>query len=198
MSLLAGFPVGWAIAGVLTLGVPLAVLGMAYGALVGLGYVRPGTFALAALLWLVGFPLSRLAHETFTPVVLGGQPTPPDDILTFLAFQGLVSMGFAVGFVWMFERITPPWLVNIKDHNPAAEQVYARYAQYAAVVWETRERRRARRSVRLADRHATADAPGASPDGPRDPASRRSRAIPGTRSAAAPGCPARRALTARP
>jgi hypothetical protein len=158
MSLLAGFPVSWAIVGVLTLGVPLALLGGVYGVIVALGYFKPGTFTPAALFWLVGFPVSRLVHETFTPAVLGGSPTPPADVLTFLAFQGLVSMGFAIGFVWMFERITPPWLVSIKDHNPAAEQVYARYAHHAAAMWEARERKRARRSVRLAGQPATAAA----------------------------------------
>jgi hypothetical protein len=158
MSLLAGMPVGWAIVGMLTLGVPLALVGGAYGVVVGLGRVRPGTFAPAALFWLVGFPVSRLVHETFTSVVLGGQPTPPDDVLTFLAFQGLVSFGFAIGFVWLFERITPAWLISIKDRNPAAEQLYARYTTYAAAVWEARERRRARRTVRLGTQRDAAPA----------------------------------------
>jgi hypothetical protein len=63
----------------------------------------------------VGFPLARLAHETLTPVLLGGNPTPPDDVVTFLAFQALVSMGFAIGFIWLYERITPAWA----DHHVA-------------------------------------------------------------------------------
>jgi hypothetical protein len=150
LSLFAGLPVSWAIVGVLTLGLPLALFGGAFGVLVTLGYIRPGTFAPAALFWLVGFPVSRLSYETLTPVVLGGNLTPPDDILGFLAFQGVVSLGFAIGYIWMFERITPAWLVKIKDHNPAAEQLYSRYAHHAAVMWEARERRRARRSDRPA------------------------------------------------
>jgi hypothetical protein len=145
LSVFAGLPVSWAIVGVLTLGLPLALFGGVFGVLVALGYFRPGTFAPAALFWLVGFPVSRLAYETLTPVVLGGNLTLPDDILGFLAFQGLVSLGFAIGFIWMFERINPPWLVKIKDHNPAAEQLYSRYAHHAAVMWEARERKRARR-----------------------------------------------------
>ena len=152
MSALAGLPVSWALVATLTLGVPLALLGGVYGVLVATGRFKPGTFTPAALFWMVGFPVSRLVHETTTPVVLGGSPTPPDDVLTFLVFQALVSLGFAIGFVWLFERITPPWLVSIKDHNPAAEQLYGRYAHHAAVMWEARERRRAHR----ADRPATA------------------------------------------
>jgi hypothetical protein len=154
MSLIAGFPVSWAVGGMLTLGVPLALLGGVYGVIVALGHFKPGTFAPAALLWLVGFPVSRLVHETFTPVVLGGNPAPPDDVLTFLAYQALVSFGFAIGFVWMFERITPPWLISIKNHNPAAEQLLARYTAYAAVVWEARQRKRARRTVQAKTRRS--------------------------------------------
>jgi len=156
MSALVGFPLSWALVGTLTLGLPLALLGAVYGVLVAMGRFKPGTFTPAALFWMVGFPLSRLAYETYTPVVLGGSPTPPDDILTFLAFQALVSMGFAIGFVWLFERITPSWLVSIKDHNPAAEELYVRYSHHAEAMWQARERKRARRSVRLADRPAVA------------------------------------------
>jgi hypothetical protein len=150
MSMIAGLPAGWAIVATLTMGVPLALFGAGYAVLVTLGHIKVGVFAPAALYWMIGFPVSRLAYETLTPVLLGGGPRPPADILTFLAYQGLVSLGFAIGFIWMFERITPPWLVNIKDHNPAAEQLYTRYAHHAAVMWETRERRRARRADRPA------------------------------------------------
>lgn len=145
MAALVGQPIGWALTGAVTLGVPLALLGGGYGAVVGLGLVRPGVFTPAAVLWLVGFPFARLLHETITPVLLGGSPTPPESIPTFLAFQALISPGFAIGFVWLFERLTPAWLVSIKDHNPVAERVYARYAVHAAALWEARERKRARR-----------------------------------------------------
>ena len=157
MSLFAGFPVGWAIVGTLTLGAPLALFGAGYAVLVALGRFKVGVFAPAAVYWMVGFPVSRLVHETMTPAVLGGSPTPPDDVLAFLAFQALVSLGFAIGFIWLFERVAPAWLVTIKGRNPAAEQLYSHYAHHAAAMWEARERRRARRSDRLGDR-STADA----------------------------------------
>jgi hypothetical protein len=156
LTALVGLPVSWALVGTVTLGVPLALLGGVYGMLLAAGRFKPGTFTPAGLYWLVGFPLSRLVHETMTPVVLGGSPTPPADIPTFLIFQALVGLGFAIGFIWLFERITPAWLVSIKDHNPAAEQLYGSYAHHAAAMWEARERKRARRSVRLADRPTVA------------------------------------------
>jgi hypothetical protein len=152
MAALAGQPVAWALTGAVALAVPLALLGVAYGVLVALGRAQPGVFAPAALLWFVGFPLARLAHETLTPVLLGGNPTPPDDVVTFLAFQALISMGFAIGFIWLYERITPAWLVQIKDHNPYAQRVYARYVAHAEAVWAAREHKRARRARRTSGR----------------------------------------------
>jgi hypothetical protein len=127
------------------LAVPLAVVGGCYGVLTGLGHAKPGMFTPAAVLWLVGFPLSRLWHETMTPVVLGGPATPPDDVVTFLLYQALVSLGFAIGFIWLYERIIPGWLAQIRDHNPYAERVYARYIAHAEHMWNLREQRRARR-----------------------------------------------------
>jgi hypothetical protein len=156
LAAVVGQPAAWALTGAVALAVPLALFGAAYGVLVALGHAKPGVFAPAALLWLVGFPLSRLFHETMTPALLGGSPTPPDDVVTFLAFQALVSMGFAIGFVWLYERITPHWLARIKAHNPHAERVYARYLAHAEAVWAAREHRRAQRAARGASRHAAA------------------------------------------
>jgi hypothetical protein len=147
MAALVGQPVGWALTGAVTLAVPLALLGAVYGALVGLGRAKPGMFAPAALVWFVGFPLARLVHETATPVLLGGSPTPPDDVVTFLAYQAMVSLGFAIGFTWLYERITPAWMLHLKEHNPYAERVYARYVAHANAVWAAREQKRARRAA---------------------------------------------------
>lgn len=143
---IVGQPLGWALTGAVMLAVPLAVVGGIYGVLTGLGYAKPGMFAPAAVLWLVGFPLARLFHETLTPVVLGGAPAPPDNVLTFLVYQAMISMGFAIGFIWLYERLIPGWLVHIRAHNPYAERVYARYIAHAEQMWNARERRRAVRS----------------------------------------------------
>jgi hypothetical protein len=151
---IVGQPLGWALTGAVMLAVPFAVVGGSYGVLTGLGYAKPGMFAPAAVLWLVGFPLSRLFHETMTPVVLGGTPTPPDNVLTFLVYQAMISMGFAIGFIWLYERLIPGWLVHIRAHNPYAERVYARYIAHAEALWNARERRRARRGARPGHRPA--------------------------------------------
>lgn len=145
LATLVGQPLAWAGAGALTLGLPLALLGGGYGVLVAAGIFRPGVFSPVAIYWMAGFPLARLLHESVTPTLLGGGLTPPEHILTFLAFQGLVSMGYAIGFLWLHERLMPYWLMRIRDHNPDAEQVYTVYAEHAAHMWEARERQRARR-----------------------------------------------------
>src|ERR1700754_3259117 len=90
LAVLIGQPTGWALTGGLVLGVLLASVGALYALLLTRGWARPGVFAPAALLCLVGFPLARLVHATYTPVLLGGSPTPPDDVLGFLAYQGIV------------------------------------------------------------------------------------------------------------
>lgn len=152
LAALVGQPAGWAVTGALVLGLPMAVLGAGYAMLVGAGKVRPGVFAPAALYWLVGFPLVRLLHETFTPVLLGGGPTPPPDVPGFLLFQALVSMGFAFGFVWLLERFTPLWLDRIRAHNPEAQRLYEKYTAYAEVLYQAREQRKARRKATNGDR----------------------------------------------
>lgn len=146
LAVLVGQPVGWALAGAAALAVPLAAVGAVYGVLVGLEIAKPGIFTPAALLWLVGFPLARLLHETTTPVLLGGDPAPPDPVLGFLAYQALISVGFAIGFIWLYERITPAWLLHLRDHNPYAQRVYSRYLDHAESMWAARERKRARRA----------------------------------------------------
>jgi hypothetical protein len=153
---IAGHPLGWAATGAMMLALPMALVGGSYGVLTGLGYAKPGVFAPAAILWIVGFPLARLWHYTLTPVVLGGVPTPPANVATFLLYQALVSMGFAVGFLWLYERLIPGWLVKIKDHNPYAERVYAVYIAHAEAMWNSRERRRARRTAGRAGSRAAA------------------------------------------
>ena len=161
LAALVGQPVGWAAVGALTLGVPLALLGGGYGAIAATGWFRPGVFAPVAIYWMLGFPLSRLVYETVTPVLLGGSPTPPSDVLTFLAFQALVSMGFSIGFIWIHERIAPHWLMRIQDHNPAADRMLAVYVKQASAMWEERESKRARRGAGRDRPRAAASSSGA-------------------------------------
>jgi hypothetical protein len=94
---------------------------------------------------MVGFPLSRLLHETVTPVLLGGNATPPSEVLTFLAFQALVSMASrsASSGCTSGSRRTGSCGSRTATLMPTASSVST--PEHAQVMWEARERKRARR-----------------------------------------------------
>ncbi|WP_157240215.1 hypothetical protein [Catenuloplanes japonicus] len=94
-----------ALLGGLALAVPLGLAGAGFELLAAAGVLRTSVFAAVALYWLFAFPLARLLHEVLFGLLVSGRPTPPDDVLAFLAFQGLVSMGYAIGFLWLRERL---------------------------------------------------------------------------------------------
>jgi hypothetical protein len=147
LALVAGQPAGWALATGLALGLPLALLGGGFGLLMAAGVISPGVFAPTALYWLAGFPLARLVHEVLVGLLLVGRPTLPPDVPGFLAFQAIVSLGFAIGFSWLYERIAPGWLRRIRHGNPRAERLYQFYLQHAEAQWKARENRRQARAA---------------------------------------------------
>ncbi|MFG2072205.1 hypothetical protein SAMN05421874_101438 [Nonomuraea maritima] len=128
LTLFAGAPTGMATLSALALAVPLAFFGGLYGVLLGHGVFRPGTFGPVGLYWMAAFPVSRLVQET-----LYGVGTA-DGVLTFLAYQAMVSLGFAIGFLWMHERLMPHWLMRRAADNPIAEQLLGTYLRYARLV----------------------------------------------------------------
>ncbi|WP_143445997.1 hypothetical protein [Kibdelosporangium aridum] len=107
MALVVGQPWAWAVVAVVTLGVPLGLFGGMYSVLLAYGKVRRGGFAPACLFWLFAFPLARLLQEVLTRLVLLGEPGLPPKAWGFLAFQAIISAGFAIGFLWLHERIAP-------------------------------------------------------------------------------------------
>jgi hypothetical protein len=147
LAAFVGQPAGWALVSALTLGVPLGLLGAGYTMLLINNKVRLGGFAPAALYWLIGFPLARMLHEVLTRLILTGEPGLPPDPLGFLAYQGIVSCGFSIGFLWLHERIAPRWWQKLAVHDPDARGVYLKYADHARMVFEANERRRAARDA---------------------------------------------------
>ncbi|MEO3868430.1 hypothetical protein ABGB18_06335 [Nonomuraea sp. B12E4] len=136
LVLFAGQPIGVAALSALALAIPLAVFGGLYGVLLDQGVFRPGTFGPIGLFWMVGFPLSRLVQESLFGVGLA------EGVLPFLGYQAMVGLGFAIGFVWMHERLMPHWLVRRAPDNPRAEALLGLYLQYADAM---RARKRGRR-----------------------------------------------------
>ncbi|TDD26760.1 hypothetical protein E1218_12400 [Kribbella turkmenica] len=134
LAAFVGQPAGWAVVTGLGLGVPLVLLGAGYAVLVALGKVPAGVFAPAAVYWVIGFPLALLVHSVATEWVVTGAPGLPPEPWKFLAFRALVSMGFAIGFLWMHEQIGRHWWPRILDHNVYAQRTVQQYVHLAQAL----------------------------------------------------------------
>ncbi|MEV0082623.1 hypothetical protein [Saccharopolyspora sp. NPDC050642] len=107
LVLAGGAPPGWAAVTGLMLALPLAALGTGCSALREHGVLRGGAFAPVALYWVIAFPVARLVQDVGTRLVLDERFDWPPQPLAFLAYQALISVGFAIGFVWVHERLLP-------------------------------------------------------------------------------------------
>jgi len=132
VAMLAGLPAGYVLATTVGLGVPLAAFGVGYSLLLASGRIRLGGVAPAALYWLFAFPLARVVHEVLVDVLSGRAVVLPDGLVEFVAFQAIVSVGFAIGFIWMHEYVFGRWWVRIRDHNPVADRYVQQYTRQAA------------------------------------------------------------------
>jgi hypothetical protein len=125
--------------------VPAASVGAAAGlvagglaALVALGKVPAGVFAPAAVYWVIAFPLSLLVHAIVTEWVVTGTPGLPAEPWKFLAFRALLSMGFAIGFLWMHDQIARFWWPRILKTNQYARRTVGRYGQLATALADSK------------------------------------------------------------
>ncbi|MFD9698788.1 hypothetical protein [Lentzea sp. NPDC059081] len=118
LAALVGQPLGWALVTTVALGLPLGAFGGGFGLLVAAGVLPAGRFAPVALYWLVAFPLARLVHEITVGLVLTGQFRTPPDLAGFLAYQGIVSLGWAIGFLWLHERVA----MRLRDRAATASR----------------------------------------------------------------------------
>ena len=135
LAAFAGQPSGWAVITGLGLGVPIALLGAGYTAIVALQKAPVGVFAPAAAWWFVGFPAAMLVHAAVTEwVFTGGPGLPAGPLWQFLAYNALISMGFAIGFLWSHEYLGRHWWPRIRDHNRYAFTVVEDYKGLASVV----------------------------------------------------------------
>lgn len=131
LAALGGLPAGYVAATTTALGVPLALLGAGYNGLLAVGRIRLGGVAPAAGYWLLAFPLARTTHEILLDVMLGRAVGLADGLLPFLGYQALLSVGFAIGFVWLHEHLAPIWWVHVRHHNPVAQQYVEWYVRQA-------------------------------------------------------------------
>ncbi|MEO3884132.1 hypothetical protein [Nonomuraea sp. B5E05] len=133
LTLLAGQPTGMVALSALALAVPLGLFGGLYGVLLGHGVFRPGTFGPVGLFWMAAFPVSRLMQESVAGVGMA------DGVLPFLAYQAMVALGFAIGFVWLHERLMPHWLMRRAGANPEAEALLGEYIKHAQALQAARK-----------------------------------------------------------
>ena len=132
VAMLAGLPAGYVVATTVGLGVPLAAFGAGYSLLLASGRVRLGGVAPAALYWLFAFPVARCIHEVFVDVLTGSAVALPDGVVRFVAYQAIVSVGYAVGFIWLHENVFAKWWVRVRDHNPVAARYVEQYTGQAS------------------------------------------------------------------
>ena len=156
LGALAGLPAGWAVATGLALGVPIALVGSVYAVLVAKEKVPTGPFAPLGLIWLIGFPLSRLVHQVSFEFAATGRVGLREPLWEFLVFQGLLSMGFAFGFMWAHEQFGRRWWPKIREHNVYAYRTTEQYKQTALLMHERKEAAQAARARRKQQRAASA------------------------------------------
>ena len=145
-TLLVGLSPGLAAVNGLALGIPMALFGGAYTVLCARGLMVVGVFSPCALYWLVGYPVSRIVQEGAAGVYLGGGLGLSTDLLAFYLYNALLAPGLAFGFIWMHERLVPPWVLRIRDHNVLAAGLAQAYLVYAERVYEQKQRRAATRA----------------------------------------------------
>jgi hypothetical protein len=132
VAAMGGLPVGYVLGTTVGLGVPLAAFGVGYSLLLASGRIRLGGVAPAAVYWLFAFPVARLIHEVLIDVLSGRAVALPDGPVKFIAYQALVSVGFAIGFIWMHEYVFGRWWIHIRGHNPVADRYVEQYTRQAA------------------------------------------------------------------
>ena len=156
LSVVAGLPAGWSVLTALALGVPVGLFGAGYAVLVASGKAPITVFTPCAALWAVGFPLARLTQEIVTAWLFTGSPAlPQGSFWGFLLYQAILSVGFAIGFMWLHEQLGRYWWPRLMDHNPYAYRSVERHVLASEAV---RQRKEAATRVRQQKRQRAAQA----------------------------------------
>jgi len=140
LSVVAGLPAGGSVLTALALGVPIGLFGAGYAVLVASGKAPIQVFTPCAALWAVGFPLARLTQEIVTAWLFTGSPAlPQGSFWGFLLYQAILSVGFAIGFMWLHEALGRYWWPRLMDHNPYAYRSVERHVQASEAVRQRKE-----------------------------------------------------------
>jgi hypothetical protein len=134
------------------LAVPLAFTGAVYEVLLAKGKLPMGTLSGAAMVWAVAFAPIRVIHAAVVDIVAGDPVAMPQGFASFVVYQILVSVPFAIGFWWLHENFAPRWWFHIRDRNPVANHFIRVQLQYAGAAEEEKQRQRERQLARRAER----------------------------------------------
>jgi hypothetical protein len=136
------------------LAIPLAVTGAIYEVLLAKGRLPMGTLSGAAMVWAVAFAPIRVIHAAIVDVVAGDPVAMPQGFASFVVYQVLVSVPFAIGFWWLHENFAPRWWYHIRNRNPVANHFIRVQLQYAGAAEEEKQRQQERMLARRAARKA--------------------------------------------
>lgn len=141
LAAMAGLSPPAMVVAALALGVPLGLGGAAYELLLASGKLPVAALWPAVLVWMVAFPLARVIHEIAVDLAMGVPIAVPDGWAGFVAFQAMVSVGFAIGFWWLHENFAPRWWYHVRNRNPVADEVVRVKLKYAYAAEYEKERR---------------------------------------------------------
>jgi|SRR5215210_1763345 len=107
LAAVAGAPTSYIVVSALGLGVPLAVFGIIYDALLDAGRIPFGRIAPVALYGILTFPIARLIQELLLTAIFGQGITLQHEsgVLSFLVFQGIMGFGYGIGFLMIHSQI---------------------------------------------------------------------------------------------
>jgi hypothetical protein len=107
LAAVAGAPTSFVIVAALGLGVPLAIFGIIYDALLDAGRIPFGRIAPVVLYGILTFPIARLVQELLLTAIFGQGITLQQEsgVLSFLVFQGIMGFGYGIGFLMIHSQI---------------------------------------------------------------------------------------------
>jgi hypothetical protein len=107
LAAFVGAPTGYIIVAALGLGIPLAIFGILYDALLDAGKLNFGYAAPSALYGVLTFPVARLVQELLLTAIFGQGITLQQEanVLQFLVYQGIMGFGYGIGFLMIHSQI---------------------------------------------------------------------------------------------
>ena len=126
LAAVASSPTGFIIVAALGLGIPLAIFGIIYDALLDAGKLSFGYAAPSALYGILTFPIARLVQELLLTAIFGQGITLQQEsgVLSFLVFQGIMGFGYGIGFLMIHSQIieVSAWRVYRKQAKEESNQ----------------------------------------------------------------------------